>query len=112
MVSPEPFQNLSEPLRGTRKGIIFGSAQVLTKLNGETLIRDADGSDTIPRAAYIIKGIDENLESDERNDFLIFEAAAWGHARERLAEAGFRFASAVPVLNKHFQGGCVLVRLP
>ena len=92
-----------ERLRGTRKGLYFGSVAVIKKENGETLIRDVTFPNIIPQAFYLLTGIDNN-------DQLIVESRTMEKCSERLGISKDPLPT-IEVQSKHFQGKCFLVNL-
>jgi hypothetical protein len=96
---------------GTRKGLFFGSVAVIQKPSGETLIRDVLIPNTIPRACYILFGIDRHVEASVQNRVLIVDA---GQALARCAgRLGLDSDTLprLPVASKHFDEECVIVSL-
>ncbi len=95
---------------GTRKGLYFGSVAVIEKQNGDRVIRDIRIPNDVPRAFYVLDGVDKCIEEGRRNQFLAIEKSTLAGCAARLAIDAAKHAEH-PVEAKHFSGSCYLIDL-
>jgi hypothetical protein len=97
-------------LDGTRKGISFGTVRVVRSPEGKVRIMDASFPNLLPRAFYMLHGVDEHCGTDEkrRNDVLAFDENAL-NVFKRTCTLPLREMGQVSVQSKHFFGKCTVV---
>jgi len=65
------LKRASDRLGGTRKGLFFGTVQVVEKLDGHFTIRDAHIPNLLPMAFSILQGIDDNRDKHSYSENLV-----------------------------------------
>ncbi len=95
---------------GTPKALYFGSVAVIEKPDGNRVIRDVRIPNDVPRAFYVLDGVDEYVEENRRNQFLAIEKSTLGRCAGRLAIDVAKLVER-SVEAKHFSGTCYLTDL-
>jgi len=111
-VEGEAAAKSAKTLRGTRKGLSFGTVQLLQDPDGTSIIRDAQVPHLLPRAFGLLSGVDQYKDDGElvRNSFVALEEPTIGRCGQQLR---IKESDGIPVevKAKHFLGKCLLFRL-
>jgi hypothetical protein len=101
-----------QPFRGTRKGLHFGSVNVIEKPSGEKLIQDIAGHSSIAVAVSLLDGIEPHVDGAKVNACLIIEGLDTAkRCAERLG-IDLKAERLVQVQGKHYRGSGYIIDLP
>lgn len=114
LAEEERLKKRKGKIRGTRKGLHFGNVTVIEKPNRSIILRDqtAPQPHSIPRAFYILEGVDKYCEKVKcpRNSVFIMDSVSAKNYIDQL-KLEISKENSQYVKSKHYTGPCYIFSL-